>query len=230
MLTFEGVVIVQGDFRLTADMTVPKGAQVAVMGPSGAGKSTLLAALVGFVAPVAGRMVWQGRDLTPLAPGARPISMIFQDNNLFPHLSVAQNVALGLNPSGRGGAGDALLVEGALARVGLAGFETRKPAILSGGQQSRAALARMLVQNRPLVLLDEPFAALGPAMRGDMVDLVAGLCAERGATLLMVTHDPVDAARLAGDLCVVAEGVVSAPMPALALLANPPEALRAYLG
>jgi len=230
MLTIEGVVIEQGDFRLTADLSVPSGGQVAVMGPSGAGKSTLLAVLAGFVAPQAGRILWNGTDMAPLRPGQRPITMIFQDNNLFPHLSVFDNVALGLRPSGRLGGAEAAQVRSALARVGLAGFEARKPATLSGGQQSRAALARMLVQDRPLVVLDEPFAALGPALRGEMVDLVAGLCRDRGATLLMVTHDPGDALRLGGDLCVVAEGQVSPPMPARALLADPPETLKSYLG
>jgi len=230
MLRFEGVEIVQGGFRLAADLTIDAGAQVAVMGPSGAGKSTLLAAVAGFSAPAAGRILWQGSDLGPLAPGARPISMIFQDNNLFPHLSVFDNAALGLRPSGRLSADEAERVRDAVTRVGLAGLESRRPGTLSGGQQSRAALARMLVQERPLVLLDEPFSALGPAQRGEMVDLVAGLCRERQATLVMVTHDPGDAARLGGDLCIVADGTVSAPMPAARLLADPPAALRAYLG
>lgn len=230
MLSFEGLRIEQGDFRLCADLSLPAGAQVAVMGPSGAGKSTLLSVLAGFVAPVAGRITWQGSDLAALAPGARPITMIFQDNNLFPHLTVHENIALGLRPSGRLTQPETLVVTDALSRVGLDGMGGRKPATLSGGQQSRVALARMLVQSRPLVLLDEPFSALGPAMRGEMVDLVAGLCRERGATLLMVTHDPGDAARLAGDLCVVADGVVTPPRPVAELLADPPAALRAYLG
>ncbi|WP_108483710.1 ATP-binding cassette domain-containing protein [Oceaniglobus ichthyenteri] len=230
MLTFDKMQIVQGDFRLSADFAIDPGAHVAIMGPSGAGKSTFLAAVAGFVVPQSGRLLWRGRDLLPLPPGQRPVSMIFQDNNLFPHLSVYENAALGMRPSGRLRGGEPDRVRAALADVGLAGMETRKPATLSGGQQSRAALARMLVQDRPLVLLDEPFAALGPALRVEMIDLVKGLCTAQGATLLMVTHDPGDAARLDGALCVVDGGQVSAPAPAAAILANPPAALRAYLG
>ena len=230
MLTIEGLRIAQGSFHLRVDLVVKPGARVAIMGPSGAGKSTLLAALAGFTTPQAGRVMWTGTEILPLAPGARPISMIFQDNNLFPHLSILENAALGVRPSGRLTGDERIKVQDALEAVGLGGFGPRKPGTLSGGQQSRAALARMLVQKRPLVLLDEPFAALGPALRGEMIDLVKQLCDQRGATLLMVTHAPDDAARLDGDLCIVADGVVSAPAPASAVLANPPKALRAYLG
>ncbi|WP_226780141.1 ATP-binding cassette domain-containing protein [Oceaniglobus trochenteri] len=230
MLTFDGLLIEQGDFHLAVDMVVPSGAQVAIMGPSGAGKSTFLSLVAGFMAPVAGRLLWRGTDLLPLPPAQRPVSMIFQDNNLFPHLTAFGNAALGVRPSGRLDRGETAMVMRALASVGLEGLEHRKPATLSGGQQSRAALARMLVQDRPLVLLDEPFSALGPALRAEMVGLVSDLCAKRRATLLMVTHDPADAARLDGSLCIVAAGKVSAPAPARATLANPPEALRSYLG
>lgn len=230
MLQFDGVRAVQGDFTLSVDLAVAQGAHVAVMGPSGAGKSTLLAIVAGFVAPVAGRLLWNGADLLPLPPARRPVCMIFQDNNLFPHLTVQRNVALGIRPSGRLTPEEQARVTAAVADVGLAGFEDRRPATLSGGQQSRVALARMLVQDRPLVLLDEPFSALGPALRGEMVDLVRTLCAARQATLLMVTHDSGDARRLGGDLCIVADGTVSAPALAVDLLDSPPQALRAYLG
>ena len=230
MLTFERVLLAQDDFRLRADLTIPTGARVAVMGPSGAGKSTLLAAVAGFFAPASGAIRWNGADLTGLAPGRRPVSMIFQDNNLFPHMTAFQNAALGIRPSGRLSDAERGQVAGALAQVGLEGLHARKPSALSGGQQSRAALARMLVQARPIVLLDEPFAALGPALRGEMVDLVRALCDRLGATLLMVTHDPADAARLDGDLVLVADGTVRAPEPAARLLADPPAALRSYLG
>jgi thiamine transport system ATP-binding protein len=117
-----------------------------------------------------------------------------------------------------------------LDRVGLKGMESRKPAALSGGQQSRVALARVLVQARDILLLDEPFAALGPALKAEMLDLVAELAQESGATLLMVSHDPGDARRIADQVVLVAEGVAQAPQPTAELLDNPPPALKAYLG
>lgn len=230
MLTLEKLHISQTGFVLSADISVTAGTRLAIMGPSGAGKSTLLAVISGFFAPVSGRVLWRGTDMTALSPAARPISSIFQDNNLFPHLSVMQNVALGIRPSGVLSRAERITVQNSLARVGLEGFDARKPATLSGGQQSRAALARMLVQARPIALLDEPFSALGPAMRADMIALVRGLCDDIGTTLLMVTHDPEDARRLDGDLALVAEGRVTQPAPVHDLLDNPPPELRTYLG
>ncbi|MBN2907428.1 MAG: thiamine ABC transporter ATP-binding protein [Rhodobacteraceae bacterium] len=230
MLTLEDVRIEQGAFRLAADFQIPAGAIVALLGASGAGKSTLLDVIAGFLAPKSGRVLWQGQDLTPLAPGARPLSVLFQDNNLFAHLTAAQNVGLGLRPDLRLTADQKARVEGALTRVGLGGLGARRPAALSGGQRGRVALARMLLRGRPLMLLDEPFAALGPALKADMLALVADLARETGATVLMVTHDPADARAIADQTVLVADGVAHAPRATAALLADPPPALRAYLG
>ena len=121
-------------------------------------------------------------------------------------------------------------VLGALEKVGLAGFEHAKPGALSGGQQSRAALARVLVQAQPLVLLDEPFAALGPALRYEMLDLVQGLVAQTGAALMMVTHAPEDVRRIADQIIFVEGGTAHAPQDAADLMDNPPPELKAYLG
>ena len=230
MLRLEGLELAQGGFRLSANLEVPRGAAVAVMGPSGGGKSTLLAAISGFLAPVAGRVLWEGRDLGPLAPGARPVGMLFQDNNLFPHLTALQNVALALRPTLRPGPQERTRAEAALARVGLEGLGGRRPSQLSGGQQGRAALARLLLQERPLVLMDEPFAALGPALKAEMLELTREVLGSQSATLLMVTHDPEDARVLSESVIVVAEGRAAPPEPTAALLADPPPALRAYLG
>jgi len=228
MLRLEHLDLRQDDFRLQADLTVPAGARVAVIGPSGAGKSTLLMAVAGFFAPVAGRVLWDGQDLAGRAPGDRPLSILFQDQNLFPHLTLAQNLGLGLRADLRLDAGQRARVEEALQRVGLAGMGARKPAQLSGGQVGRAALARALLRERPLLLLDEPFAALGPALKAEMLDLVAELA--DGATVLMVTHDPADARRFADQTILVADGIAHAPRPTAELFADPPPALRAYLG
>jgi len=229
MLTLEALRLAQGSFALSADFSLSVGRKTAVIGPSGSGKSTLLAAISGFLAPQSGRILWQGQDITALRPGARPLAMLFQDNNLFPHLSIAQNVGLGAHARLRLDAEDRARVTEALARVGLAEMADRRPQALSGGQQSRAALARILVQNRDLLLLDEPFAALGPALRRDMIDLLIELARETGKTVLMVTHAPEDVARFADDVIFVEGGQAAAPQPAQALMQNPPPALRAYL-
>lgn len=230
MLTLERLVIEQDAFRLGADWSLPTGARAAVIGPSGAGKSTLLMAVAGFLAPTAGFVLWQGADLGAMPPGERPLSILFQDQNLFPHLTVAQSVGLGLRPDLRLSPQDRARVEGALVRVGLAGMGGRKPAQLSGGQQGRAALARVLLRARPLLLLDEPFAALGPALKAEMLGLLAELAADTGATVLMVTHDPQDALRFADRTVLVADGVAAPPVETAALFADPPPALREYLG
>lgn len=230
MLTLEDLKIRQGDFRLDADMSLEAPGIIAVIGPSGSGKSTLLSVIAGFFAPTSGRVLWQGRDLTALPPSERPVAMLFQDNNLFPHLTAAQNVGLALTRRARLSRDEADRVEAALARVGLEGMGDRKPGRLSGGQQGRVALARASLQRRPMLLLDEPFAALGPAMKADMLDLVAELACDEGLLVLMVSHDPSDARRVAGQTVLVAEGHAHPPAETRALLDDPPPALAAYLG
>ena len=230
MLQFDGVVLAQDDFRLTADWTIPAGVKVAVIGPSGAGKSTLLSAVAGFFAPVSGRVLWHGQDLAPLLPGARPVTILFQDQNLFPHLTLAQNLGLGLRPDLRLSVTQRAQVDAVLARVGLLGMGERKPAQLSGGQIGRASLARALLRARPVLLLDEPFAALGPALKREMLALVDEVATETGALVLMVTHDPTDAQAFADLTLLVADGVAHAPAPTGPLFAKPSPALQAYLG
>jgi thiamine transport system ATP-binding protein len=230
MLALERLVITQGAFRLEADLTVPAGSICAIVGPSGAGKSTLLNVIAGFFDAAEGRVLWDGRPLDDLAPGDRPLSIVFQDNNLFPHLSAFQNVALGLRPSLKLTPDERATVEEALAHVGLGGLGARRPGELSGGQQSRVALARVLVRRKPLVLLDEPFSALGPALRIEMLDLVRQVAGETGATVLMVSHDPEDARRIADLTIYLGEGRAHPPVATEALFADPPPALAAYLG
>ncbi len=227
MLQLDRVQIIQGDFHLAADFTIDEPGITAVIGPSGAGKSTLLAAIGGFLAPDAGRILWNATDLTPLPPGQRPVTTLFQDNNLFPHLTVIQNVGLGLSPALRLSDRDRASIASVLDRVGLSGLADRKPAQLSGGQQSRVALARALARNRPVVLLDEPFSALGPGLRNEMLDLVAATLA---GTVLMVTHDPADALRIAPRAVFVANGTAHPPRDTKSLMDDPPPELQSYLG
>ncbi|KPD12153.1 ATP-binding cassette domain-containing protein [Phaeobacter sp. 11ANDIMAR09] len=230
MLRLESCEIENGGFSLSADLQVEAGAKLAIIGPSGAGKSTLIEAIAGFLPLRAGRLYWQGDDLTERAPGQRPVAMLFQDGNLFPHLTVAQNAGLGLRANLRLSRPEQDQVQQALSRVGLGDLAARKPAELSGGQQSRVALARVLLQRRDILLLDEPFAALGPALKNEMLDLVAEIVSETGATVLMVSHDPRDARRIADQVILVAEGRAQPPLVTAELLDNPPPVLKAYLG
>ncbi len=220
-----------GAFDLSADFSVQAGQRVAIIGASGSGKSTLLDVIAGFLYPVTGVVRWAEQEITAHPPGDRPISILFQDTNLFPHLTIGQNLALALNPSsGRLRAGDADKINTSLARVGLEGFSERRLSEMSGGQQSRAALARVLLQGRPVLLLDEPFAALGPALKVEMLALVAEVADAEGLTVLLVSHDPQDARRFASQTIVVEAGQVSPPQDTATLLDNPPPGLRAYLG
>lgn len=230
MLSVDGLRLRRGGFALEADLEVPGGAICALLGPSGGGKSTLLDVIAGFLSPEIGRVSVDGRDIGAEPPAARPVTLVFQENNLFPHLTVAQNVGLGLRPALRLTEGERRRVAEALEETGLAGLGDRAPESLSGGQRSRAALARALLRDRPVLLLDEPFAALGPGLRAEMVELVRRTMRPRGAAVLMVTHAPEDA-RAAADLSAFcAAGRIDGARRTSALFEDPPPALRAYLG
>lgn len=212
------------------DLVVEAGECVGIVGPSGAGKSTLLSLIGGFERPLGGRIKVDGRDITPLPPAARPVTTLFQDFNLFPHLDVAQNVGLGRNPGLKLNAEDQEQVAWALRQVGLEGFEARLPGQLSGGERQRVALARSLIRHRPLLLLDEPFAALGPALRVEMLELTDLLRKAQGLTVLLVTHDPNEAARIATRTAFIADGRMVTVGPTRDVLASDRPEIRAYLG
>lgn len=225
-LRFDNVTLRHGAFSLQADWEVGAGI-TALVGASGAGKSSLLSLIGGFLEPVDGEVVFDGVVLNGLAPADRPVATLFQDNNLFPHLTLAQNVGLGLGPRRLGDQQKGTVME-ALVRVGLPELADRKPGQVSGGQQSRAALARVLLQDRPVVCLDEPFAALGPGQRAQMMDLTARVLA--GRVVIVVSHDPAELRGMADQAVFVDQGKAAAPVPMGALLDNPPEALARYLG
>ena len=220
-----------GETAMHFDGAVPGGAIAAIVGPSGSGKSTLLNLIAGFEIPQSGSILIGGTDVTDLSPAARPVSMVFQENNLFAHLSVEQNVGLGRSPNLRLHDVDRTAIAEALGRVGLRGKEKRKPEALSGGERQRVAIARALVRKRPILLLDEAFASLGPALRHQMLDLVDELRRETGMTVLMVTHTPEDALHLDALLLFIDSGQISAQGPAGELLSpSGPAALQHYIG
>jgi thiamine transport system ATP-binding protein len=226
MLALEGVELSLGAFRLAVDAQIARGERVAVLGASGSGKSTLLSLLAGFLVPEAGRVLWDGRDITNAAPAGRPTSILFQDGNLFPHLSVTQNVGLALRSDLRMTADQDAQVAQVLDQVGLDGMGGRRPADLSGGQQGRAALARLMLQERPVVLLDEPLAALDPGLRTEMLRLLTSLWEARGLTYVMATHDLRDAERLCDRVWLLEEGRVVLDRPVAGLRDDAPEVLR----
>ena len=190
-------------------LSVTRGEQVAVLGPSGAGKSTLLNLIAGFLTPASGTMMIEGEDHTATPPSRRPVSMLFQENNLFSHLSVQQNIGLGLNPGLKLNALQREKMRHIAQQMGIDSLLERLPGELSGGQRQRVALARCLVREQPIFLLDEPFSALDPALRQEMLTLVAEVCREKQLTLLMVSHSVEDAARIAPRSIVVADGRIA---------------------
>lgn len=230
MLRLDHLSLSYPGFHLSANWTADPAQIIALIGPSGAGKSTLLLTIAGFLPLVDGRIVWHDRSLGGLPPANRPISILFQDQNLFPHLTVFQNLGLALSPNLRLSFAQKAKIDAVLERLGLQGLGSKRPAELSGGQQARAALGRVLLQGRPILLLDEPFAALGPALKTDLLELVRDHVVGTGALALMVTHNPQDALRFAGQTVLVAEGIAAAPVQTQELFANPNRALRDYLG
>lgn len=190
-------------------LEVERGEQVAILGPSGAGKSTLLNLIAGFLAPASGTLLIADEDHTLTPPSRRPVSMLFQENNLFSHLNVQQNIGLGLNPGLTLNASQREKRDAIARQMGIESLMARLPGELSGGQRQRVALARCLVREQPVLLLDEPFSALDPALRQEMLTLVSDICRERQLTLLMVSHSVEDAARIAPRSIVVADGRIA---------------------
>ncbi|EMK5830856.1 thiamine ABC transporter ATP-binding protein ThiQ [Citrobacter sedlakii] len=190
-------------------LSVARGEQVAVLGPSGAGKSTLLNLIAGFLTPASGTLMIEGDDHTATPPSRRPVSMLFQENNLFSHLNVQQNIGLGLDPGLKLSALQREKLMHIARQMGIDNLMRRLPGELSGGQRQRVALARCLVRDQPVLLLDEPFSALDPALRQEMLALVSDVCHNRQLTLLMVSHSVEDATRIAPRSVVVADGRIA---------------------
>ena len=190
MIRLDNIFLADDTLPMTFDLQVAAGERIAIVGPSGAGKSTLLNLIAGFVLPTRGEVWLNGENHTRSAPYERPVSMLFQENNLFPHLTVQQNLALGLKTSLKLTALEQDQIERVADAVGLTSFLSRLPNSLSGGQKQRVALARCLLRDKPILLLDEPFSALDPELRMDMLNLIDELCHSKNLTLLLVTHQP----------------------------------------
>jgi len=219
------------DFSARYSLEVPSGAMCAVVGPSGGGKTTLLHMIAGFETPVDGTLAFEGRDLLPLAPAERPVALLFQDHNLFAHLTARENVGLGVRPSLRLSRTDHTRVTTALDSVDLRDLADRRPGEMSGGQRQRVALARALVTEKPLLLLDEPFAALDPGLRRTMIKLVDRIRRERAITTVITIHTPEDILHVADQAAFVVEGrVIAVGPPAEVLRPSRSPQIAEFLG
>ncbi|WP_186017819.1 ABC transporter ATP-binding protein [Burkholderia gladioli] len=195
------------------DLDVPAGTTLALLGPSGCGKSTLLKLLAGLLQPDEGAVQFGDQIVAEpghcLPPEARELGMVFQDYALWPHLTVAGNVAFPLEMRGVPRAERAAAVAQALERVGLDGFGARRPSALSGGQQQRVALARAIVARPRVLLFDEPLSNLDPPLRASLALEIRELLAQLGTTAVYVTHDRAEADTLAHRIVELAQGRVA---------------------
>jgi spermidine/putrescine transport system ATP-binding protein len=201
------------------DLEIGRGEFFSLLGPSGCGKTTLLRIIAGFEAPTSGALRLDGQDMLGVAPNRRPTNMVFQSYAVFPHLTVAENVAFGLRRAGLSRKDKAAKVEGALQMVGLGGLGGRAAHALSGGQRQRVALARALILEPKVLLLDEPLSALDKKLREQMQGELRRLQRQVGITFVLVTHDQEEALIMSDRIAVMFDGRI-------AQLADPQELYR----
>ncbi len=192
----------------SVDLTIDSGTYFVLLGPSGGGKTTLLRLIGGFAKPSAGRVLLHGLDVSELPPDKRPTTMVFQSYALFPHMTVERNVAYGLKLQKLPKDEIGRKLDRMLELVGLAGLEERMPHELSGGQQQRVQLARSLVLERDILLLDEPLASLDAKLRKDMCLELKRIQEKVGITFIHVTHNQEEAMTIADRIALIADGVL----------------------
>ena len=206
MLTLHDLRYSVAEHHYRFELTLAVGETLAILGRSGSGKSTLLSLVAGFIQPDSGDIRWQNRSILALRPAERPVTSLFQQHNLFPHLTVSQNVGLGLDPGLKLDRAGWQSVDVVLTQVGLAHSGERFPDSLSGGEQQRVALARCLLRRHPVLLLDEPYSALDESTREEMLNLTRDVLNEHDLSALLVTHLPADADALSARVLYLFDG------------------------
>jgi len=225
-VAFDGVPAISG-----VDLDLPDGQVLAVLGPSGSGKSTLLRAIAGLEPTASGSIAWDGQDLARVPTHKRGFALMFQDGQLFGHLTVAANVAYPLRLRRAPAAARRARVAELLDLVGLTGYDKRLPATLSGGERQRVALARALAVEPRLLLLDEPLSALDAGLRERLAADLREILVRAGTTALLVTHDQEEAYAVADRLAVVRRGRLVQEGPVADVWAHPADAETAlFLG
>ena len=204
--------------RMLFDIQARPGEITSLIGPSGSGKSTLLGLIAGFQLATSGKIRVGEREIQNMEVADRPVTIVFQEHNLFPHLDVFTNVALGISPSLKLDQEQRFQVNQILNNLGLGHLEKSMPSQLSGGQRQRVAISRALVRRHKVLLLDEPFAALGPALREEMIELLKAIVTAEEMVALLVSHQPSDAMLASNNTAFISNGRVLACQPTEQLL------------
>jgi len=207
---FESVTRKFGEFTAVDAVTldIPQGKLTTLLGPSGCGKTTSLRMLAGYLSPTDGRITIQGKDCTRLAPEKRNLGMVFQSYALFPHMTVADNVAYGLRLRKVAKSARQKRIDEVLEMVGLAHLATSRPKQLSGGQQQRVAIARAVAIEPELLLLDEPLSNLDARLRLQMRSEIRRIQSETGLSVVLVTHDQDEALEMSDQMVLMREGSI----------------------
>ena len=207
MLKLNQVEISFGKHLLSYNFKVDKGEILAVIGPSGGGKTTLLNLIAGFIRPDQGQIIYENIDITRFSAFERPVSYVFQEGNLFPHLSVKNNIALGINPNLSLNDQQTQLISQTLQIVGLANLQDKLPDQLSGGQKQKVAMGRALIRNRPIILLDEPFTGLDYEAKYDLINLIKSVHRKTSCIIILVTHDFQEVRLMASKVAIINNGL-----------------------
>ena len=211
MLELKALRFSYGEDNYQFDLSVDSHSTTAIMGKSGSGKSTLLNLIAGFLTPDSGDIQWQQDHLVPLPADKRPITTLFQQHNLFPHLNIKQNLALGISPTLKLSGEQEQQLKESLDAVDMAGMENQSARTLSGGEQQRVALARCLLRQKPILLMDEPFSALDEATRDSMQALTRDTIKNNKLCAIIVTHNHDDAIALDASTYTLVNGRLLPP-------------------